>query len=222
MPISSAASFFTPRELSSARRIVSRSTHSMFCRSLSVGSPVVCGVAALRIETVRAAITLPSQSTTARSIVFSSSRTLPGQSYCCSAVIALSSTRSMRVLANEMIDERGNVVTPFAQRRQLDRNHVEPVEQVLLELAFGDHLAKIAVAGRDHADVDALGPFTAERFELALLEHPQQLRLQRRAHRADFVQEDRAAVCQRELALLGRRRAGERAADVAEELRFEQ
>ena len=42
MPISSAASFLTPAELSSARRIVSRSTHSMFCRSFSDGSDVGC------------------------------------------------------------------------------------------------------------------------------------------------------------------------------------
>ena len=42
------------------------------------------------------------------------------------------------------------------------------------------------------------------------------------AQRADLVEEDRAAVGQRELAALGHRRAGEGAADVAEQLRFEQ
>ena len=40
MPISSAASFFTPLALSSARRIVSFSTHSMFGRRRSDGSPL--------------------------------------------------------------------------------------------------------------------------------------------------------------------------------------
>ena len=43
MPISSAASFLTPRAFSNARRIVSRSTHSMFCRSFNDGRPVACG-----------------------------------------------------------------------------------------------------------------------------------------------------------------------------------
>ncbi len=52
--------------------------------------------------------------------------------------------------------------------------------------------------------------------------HAQQLRLERRAHRADLVEEDRAAIGQRELAALAGRRAGERAAHVPEELRLEQ
>ena len=105
---------------------------------------------------------------------------------------------------------------------QLDRDDVEPVEEVLLEPAVGHHLPEVAVGGGDDAHVDALGPLGAERLELALLQHAQQLRLQRRAHRPDLVEEDRAAVGQRELALLGRGRAGERAADVAEQLRLEQ
>ena len=46
MPISSAASFLTPPDCSSARRIVSRSTHSVFWRSFSDGRPVVWGAAA--------------------------------------------------------------------------------------------------------------------------------------------------------------------------------
>ena len=62
----------------------------------------------------------------------------------------------------------------------------------------------------------------AERLELALLQHAQQLRLERRAHRADLVEEDRAAVGQREFALLCRGRAGEGAANVPEQLRLEQ
>ncbi len=39
MPIVSAASFLTPEAASSARRTVSRSTQSMFCRRFSDGSP---------------------------------------------------------------------------------------------------------------------------------------------------------------------------------------
>ena len=70
--------------------------------------------------------------------------------------------------------------------------------------------------------IDFLGALGTERLELALLQHAQQLRLQAAAHRADLVEEDRAAVGQRELALLAGGGAGERAAHVAEQLRFEQ
>ena len=67
-----------------------------------------------------------------------------------------------------------------------------------------------------------LRPLRAERLELALLQHAQQLGLQRRRDLADLVEEDRAAVGQREAALLVGRRAGERALVVAEQLGLEQ
>ena len=58
----------------------------------------------------------------------------------------------------------------------------------------------------------------ANRPELALLQHPQQLGLQPQRHLADLVEQDRAAVRQLEQALAPGARAGERAALVAEEL----
>ena len=126
------------------------------------------------------------------------------------------------MLLDEVIDERRDVVAPFAQRRDLDRDHVEPVVEVLLEPAVADHLFQIAVGRGDDPHVHALRALGAERLELALLQHAQQLRLHRGAHGPDLVEEDRAAVGQRELAALGHRRAGEGAAHVAEELRFEE
>ena len=51
---------------------------------------------ALMIDTARAVMTGDTESTTARSIVFSSSRTLPGHSACCSIASAGSSIFSIR------------------------------------------------------------------------------------------------------------------------------
>ena len=79
-------------------------------------------------------------------------------------------------------------------------NDVQPVEQILLELAVGDQLPQVAVGGGDDADVDLLGALGAERLELALLQHAQQLGLQRRRHRADLVEED---ACRRRPARTG-------------------
>ena len=72
------------------------------------------------------------------------------------------------------------------------------------------------------ADVDLDRVRVADALELALLQHAQQLRLQRRAHRPDLVEEERALVRLLEPSLPRADRAGERAADVAEELRLEQ
>ena len=82
-------------------------------------------------------------------------------------------------------------------------------------------LAQVAVGRGDHADVDSLTALGAQRLELALLQHPQQLGLERRAHRGDLVEKDGSAVGERKLAFLVRRGAGEGAADVAEQLRLE-
>ena len=71
-----------------------------------------------------------------------------------------------------------------------------------------------------HVHLDRL--VVADALELAFLQHAQQLHLQRHAHRAHFVEEQRAAMRLLEPALPGADGAGERAAHVAEDLGFEQ
>jgi len=57
------------------------------------------------------------------------------------------------------------------------------------------------VRGRDDAHVDLDGLHAAHAFELALLQHAQQLGLDRQRNLANLVQQDRAAVCQLETPL---------------------
>ena len=121
-----------------------------------------------------------------------------------------------------MLHEQRNVVAPLAQRRQLHRDDVQAVEQILAERALGDHLREIGVRRGDDADVDLDRLRVADALELALLQHAQQLGLQRRAHRPDLVEEERALVRLLEPALARADRAGERAAHVTEQLRLEQ
>ena len=83
-------------------------------------------------------------------------------------------------------------------------------------------LLEIAVGGGDDPDVDPDVVLAAEPGELAVLQHLEQLRLQRKAHVADLVEEHRAVVGELELAGLVLDRAGERAALEAEQLRLEQ
>ena len=81
---------------------------------------------------------------------------------------------------------------------------------------------EVAVGGGDHAHVHLDRVRVADALELALLQHAQQLHLQRRAHRADFVEEQRALVRLLEASLPVADGAGERAAHVAEQLGLEQ
>jgi hypothetical protein len=83
-------------------------------------------------------------------------------------------------------------------------------------------LLQILVGRGDHPHVHPDGAVRADRANLAILQHPQQLHLQRRAHLPDLVEEDGAAVRQLKHARTRADRAGEGAALVPEDLGFQQ
>ena len=126
------------------------------------------------------------------------------------------------VLLQEVVRQDGDLFPPVAQRRHVDRNDVEPKEEVFTKLAIGDRLFEVAVGRRDDADVHPYVVLTAEPGELAVLEHLQQLGLERRRHLADLVKKHRAVVGELELAGLLLDRPGKGAALEAEQLRLEQ
>ena len=122
-----------------------------------------------------------------------------------------------------MRHQRLNVLGPLAQRRHVEVDDAQPVQQVFAELAGGDEVGQVPVGRGDHADVHArVGVIRADGLNLAVLEKPQQQRLHAQAHLADFVEKERAAMRELELAALVAIGAGEAALDVPEELRLEQ
>ena len=123
----------------------------------------------------------------------------------------------------EKVDEQRNVVAAIAQRRHVDVDDVEPVEQVFAEQPLGDEIAQVLVRRRDHAHVHAaVGAVRADFLHVAGLEKPQQQPLHAQRHLADFVEEDGAVGGHLELAGLVAVGAGEAALDVSEQLGLEQ
>ena len=118
--------------------------------------------------------------------------------------------------------EQRDVVGALAQRRQVHREHVDAVVEVLAEAAARDELIEIAVGRGDDADVDATILIVADPAELLRLQDAQELGLQRQRQLADLVEEQRAGVRGREQTLAIARRVGERAAHVTEQLVLEQ
>ena len=94
----------------------------------------------------------------------------------------------------KMTDKAGNVFTTAAQRRQINRNHVQAIVKVFAELAFAHQHVQINVGGRDQANIDLQFMDAAQMHELAVLDHAQNLRLGFKAHGADLIQEDGAAI----------------------------
>ena len=127
-----------------------------------------------------------------------------------------------RELFEEVHRQQRDVLGPVAERRQVDPDHVQAVEEVGAEPAHLDLVLQPLVARGDDPDVDLdrLGP--ADPLERARLEHAEQLRLHRRRDVADLVEEQGAAVGELEPPFLAPIGAGERAPLVAEQLALEQ
>jgi hypothetical protein len=80
----------------------------------------------------------------------------------------------------------------------------------------------VAVAGRQHADIDLDRPAAADPVDLPLLDRPQQLRLQANIHLADLIEQQGAAMGFLELADPPRGRSGEGPLFMAEKLGLEE
>ncbi len=108
------------------------------------------------------------------------------------------------------------------KRGHAERYDIEAVEKILAKAALLDFFFQIAIGRGDQADVQLDGARSAHALEFTLLQHAQQLGLQQGRQLADFVQENRAALGDFELAFFLGDGAGERAFFVAEQLAFEQ
>ena len=125
-------------------------------------------------------------------------------------------------LSRKRLHERRNVRSTLVERRQDDRDDVEPVEEILAELPGRHHRLEIAIRGGDDADVhrDRLRP--ADPLDLLLLQAPEDLSLQRKRQVADLVEEEGGAGGRLEEADLPGVGAGEGAPLVPEQLALEE
>ena len=120
------------------------------------------------------------------------------------------------VLLHEVMHEHHDVLGPLAQRRQVHREHVDPVVQILAKIPRGDECVEITIRRGDDTHVDAPVRVVADAAELLALQDAEDLRLQGQRHLADLVEEQRARVRRGEEAFAIARRIGERAAHVPE------
>jgi hypothetical protein len=59
-------------------------------------------------------------------------------------------TSRLRVTIDQVFDEQGNVVNALTQCRDLNRENIQPVEQVLSEGAFSHRYTQVGVCSRDY------------------------------------------------------------------------
>jgi serine/threonine protein kinase len=122
----------------------------------------------------------------------------------------------------EVLREQRNVVSPLAQRRQLDACHGQAMEEVIAKTTLLHLALEIAPGGQEQSHVATNGLRPAHAPDLGALDRAQQLRLQWQIQIADFVDEQGSALGELEQPFSRRRRAGEGAALVSEQLGLDQ
>ena len=120
----------------------------------------------------------------------------------------------------EMPQQMRDVFAPQPQRRNRQRQHVQPVEQVLAERTALHEVEQFAVGRGNDADVDLHRLAAADRLDGAFLQRAQELYLRRQRQLADLVEKQRAAGSFDELAHVAFGGAGEGALLVTEQDRF--
>nr|GFD24377.1 hypothetical protein [Tanacetum cinerariifolium] len=114
------------------------------------------------------------------------------------ACLFAEATRRAAVLfdeaCQEAIGQRQDVFATLTQRRQVQSNDIQTVEQVFTETPVTDHVFQIQVRGGEDAHVCAAGDRVADALVFFVLNEAQQLGLQRQREVPDFVEEQCTAV----------------------------
>src|SRR5688500_19509833 len=122
----------------------------------------------------------------------------------------------------EMSHQLRNVTRVLAERRDRERNHIEPEEEILAQTTVADRATQILVRRRHDAYVHTNRFPASDALDLARLDCAKELRLCLRAEVPDLVQEERAFVRQFEPTDAPLRGSRERALLVPEHLALDE
>src|SRR5262249_17252544 len=122
----------------------------------------------------------------------------------------------------EMFGKQRDVVAPLPERRQMERDHVQPVIEIAPEVADANLFVEVAVRRRDDARIHRHRVGRADGDDLAMLQRPEQLDLRRRRRLANLVEKEGAFRRRAEEAYFVANRAGERSLHVPEQLTLQE
>src|SRR5258707_991868 len=98
-------------------------------------------------------------------------------------------SRPLRIAIDKIIYEQRNVLFSFAQWRQFDWKHVEPVVKITTKGAVRDSRLQITIRRRDNADISSQNFRATYAFKLAFLQNAQQCDLGLRRQISYFIEE---------------------------------
>ena len=118
--------------------------------------------------------------------------------------------------------QHGNIFSAFSQRRHGQLHHRQPVVQILAEFPSAHRFVQVAIGSSDQSNINLNRMRSTHAFEFALLQHAQQLHLQRRSQFSNLVKKYHAAVGNFQTSLLLHCRARERAALMSKQITLQQ
>ena len=93
-----------------------------------------------------------------------------------------------------MVHEQRNIALALPQRRQLYRDDIEPVKQILAERSLRDQRLQIAIRRPDQPHINLDLNSATNALDLALLQDAQKFDLHIEGNFGQFVEEQSAAV----------------------------
>ncbi len=102
-----------------------------------------------------------------------------------------------REVLRKVAYQEWDIFRVLAQRGNMDGKYIQPVEKIGAERLIVDHRAEVAMGGRNETRIAVQGSRAAQAFELALLQNPQQFRLQIERKITDFVEKNPTRACGR-------------------------
>src|SRR5207244_1589540 len=93
-----------------------------------------------------------------------------------------------------MIDQNWNGFGPVTQRRNVNRNHVQPIKKIRAKASLIDLFPQVVIRGRNDAHVRPLIAGCTYAAKTSLFQKMEQLDLHRKRHVAHFVEEQRRAI----------------------------
>src|SRR5208283_5524750 len=103
---------------------------------------------------------------------------------------------------HKKMDQKLNVFAPFAQRRDFNGKHPQPVKKVFAKLIIANHAFQIAMRGRNQTNINLDRLRASEAFKLLFLQSAQKFRLQIHGDVAYLVEKKTAVIRQLEPASL--------------------
>src|SRR6478672_10077733 len=97
-------------------------------------------------------------------------------------------TEFASLLGDEEFHEIRNVLAPVSERRQLDRDDIEAVKEILPKLPSANFLAQVFIGGGEDACVHVYRFVGADRKDLFLFDGTKQLRLGGRRQFGDLIE----------------------------------